>query len=154
MHVTTLRSKRAKDKVISAYVKDPLATVREIAKVTGVGKSAVAVHKKAADVGGLKDDRIVSLTDADYDLVRQAQVLLARRLSNKTESDKISARDLNYIGDVSAKRYAIFRGDLTDSSGGLKFAWDTDTPEDPNEACTPLRKDERHVIDIKEDDKD
>ena len=105
-----------------ALAKKPMATQGEVAKLAGVSVRTVErnIHHVTEYVGLKKDSRIISLTDDDFKILRLAQGHLKERLTNKETADKIPARDLNYIADVAAKRYAIFRGELTDKDGGLK----------------------------------
>jgi len=110
--------KRNVDKVTASRVNNPLATQQEVAKETGLSQSSVDRADKEVGKNGLKDDRIISLTDDDFLIVRKTQELTKKKLD--TEEEKISARDLSYIGDVSAKRYSIFRGDMTDEKGALR----------------------------------
>ena len=114
--------KRNIDSIATALIKNPLATNKAVAKAAGVSLRTVErrSHMVAALDSVKKDDRIISLTDDDFKILRLAQGHLKERLTTKETADKIPARDLNYIADVAAKRYAIFRGELTDKEGGLK----------------------------------
>jgi len=106
------------DKVAAALAVNPLATEREIADMTDVSKSAVNRAKEEAGQAGAKDDRIKTLTDKDYDLTLAVVELQAKRLEDTPE--KINNSDLNRWGETSAKRYSIFKGDITDDQGGLR----------------------------------
>lgn len=108
------------DKVAAARAKNPLGTQREISKMTGVSQSSVdRIDKQLGQVGS-KDPKIISLTDDDFEILQLTQVHTKERLQDAEEAKKISSRDLTYIGDVAAKRYQIFRGEITDKDGGLK----------------------------------
>jgi len=112
-------SKANLDKVAAELVKTPLASQREIAKSAGIGNATA--HRAMTELeqtGAVKDQRIINLTDDDFEVVRQTQLGILFKLEN--DLGDISARDLAYIGDVSAKRYAIFRGEATGADGGLK----------------------------------
>lgn len=105
--------------IAAELIKDPLATQKELAKRAGVSERTVERRiEQVAEVVG-KDERIVSLTDADYEIVQLTQSLTMDKLKTEEEAKKISPRDLAYIGDVSAKRYSLLTGNVTNESGGL-----------------------------------
>jgi len=110
--------KRNVDKVAAELAKNPLATERELAKETGVSKSAVNRAKKEVGRSGVKDDRIVHLTDKDFELMQLIQSEKERRLYE--EKDKINNCDINRWEETAVKRYTLFRGDATDEKGGAK----------------------------------
>jgi len=112
--------KERKDKVAAAMAKNPLASVREVAKETGIPKSAVhrAVNSLVQDGTLQKDSRIVALTDQDFNIMLLAGREISRRIEE--EPKKLKVRDLNESARESAKRYQIFRGEVTDKKGGLK----------------------------------
>ncbi len=106
------------DKIAAELIKDPMQTQEEIAAKTGV--SHATVSRALGEVSKLvqKDDRIVALTDDDFEIVRLTQRLTLEKL-NGEEAEKTRAKDLAYIGDVSAKRYSLLQGSATDEKGGL-----------------------------------
>lgn len=118
--------KKSIDKVAAALAKNPLATEREIEQETGVSKSAVNRAKSEVGQVGAKDQRIQALTDLDFEVIQLSTQENKRRLKDDSEKTKISPRDLAYIGDVSARRYQTFAGEVTDDQGGLKFNEMTD----------------------------
>ena len=61
--------------------------------------------------------------------MKKAQAELDRRVEDANEVKKINARDLNRIADSSQKRYSLFKGDITDESGGLNKAENMTTEE-------------------------
>jgi DNA-binding MarR family transcriptional regulator len=130
--MATQRADKAKnvDKVIAEIVKNPLRTQREIAESTGLGNGTVArAMKDVEQNGAAKEKRIVSLTDADFRIVQLTQKHTEAKLVDAEESKKISARDLAYIGDVSAKRYSLLMGNVTDTKGGLNSVKEMSTDE-------------------------
>jgi len=58
-------------KVIEEVVVNPLQTQREIAKNTGVSKSAVGRALKELGQIGPKDDKILAITDTDLSIVEK-----------------------------------------------------------------------------------
>jgi len=112
--------KKNKDKVAASLIKNPLQTEKEISEDTGLGMGTVHRAKKEVEKTGKKDDRIISLTDADFEILKLTQKHTKERLEDKDKAKKINARDMTYIGDIAAKRYQIFRGEITDKHGGLK----------------------------------
>lgn len=111
------------DKVAGALIKDPLASEYKISSETGISQSAVNRAKKEVGKSGLvKDDRIISLTNKDFGILRNVQDELDRRTSDPDIVSKIHERDLNTIADSSSKRYSLFRGEATDKDGGTKLS--------------------------------
>lgn len=118
------RADKAKnvDKVAAELVKNPLASEREIAKATGVGKSSVNRAKEQVGRGGAsgKDKRIIALTELDYELTYKCMAEQLRRIDRDPE--KINNGDIIRMAEASAKRYSLFRGEATDDRGGLKVS--------------------------------
>lgn len=101
-----MRADKAKsiDLVTAALVKNPLARDEDLVRETGLGKGTIYRAKKEVGKNGeLKDKRIQNLTDEDFKIVRLTQKRTLTRLEDEDEAKKINARDLTYIGDVSAK---------------------------------------------------
>ena len=113
--------KRNIDKVAAELAKNPFATEREIAKKTGIAHSTVNATKKHLPEKSTKDDRIVALTDQDFNIMLLAGREISRRIEE--EPKKLKVRDLNESARESAKRYQIFRGEVTDKKGGLRIGW-------------------------------
>lgn len=113
-------SKKALDKVSAELVKDPFATARELAERTWLWKSTT--NRAALQLGhvGIKDDRIVNLTETDLHIVRLSQLGILEKLTDDKERKKIHARDLSIIAEKSEKRYSLFRWDVTDEQWGTK----------------------------------
>lgn len=104
------------EKVIKEKIKNPLATTREIAKKTGVSKSAVADHvQNNLDKIGQKDERIMLLTDKDFDIVKLAQQRIEEKLMDEAEMKKTRIGEISAVAKDSAARYTIFRWELTDA---------------------------------------
>lgn len=104
--------------VTKELLENPLQTVREVAEKTGVSKSSVASYiQEDLDKLGLKDDRILWLTDKDFELMKQIQEVKFKRLQ---EDEQINNNDLDKWENTAVKRYSLFRWSATDKDGGLK----------------------------------
>ena len=124
------------DKIIAARIKFPLATQRELAKKVGMSQSAVGRADLKMGKVGSKDERVINLTDTDFKILQLTQKETIVRLDDRQARKEINSRDLTYIGDVAAKRYTIFRGEITDAQGGLKEL----SPADKNAVAQVLKE--------------
>lgn len=107
-----------KIKVIKELLRDPLQTEREIAEQTNIGKSSVNRAKKEMGQNGVKSNIIDEIIKKDAEIVKLTQAEIQRRILE--ERWKVSTRDLISAWDVSAKRYTIFKWDVTDDEWWLK----------------------------------
>lgn len=106
-------------KVTKELLKNPLLTTREIEKKTWISKSTVANYiNNDLDKVGLKDDRILWICDKDLEIVNWTQAEIARRI--RDEKEEVTMSDLIKAWDVSAKRYSLFKWDITDNEGWMK----------------------------------
>jgi DNA-binding MurR/RpiR family transcriptional regulator len=114
------RSDKARnvDKVIAEIVKNPLQSIREIAEDTGLGKSTVARALIEVGQNGTKDDRIVALTDLDFDLTYVSVKELKRRAEETP--DKVTTGEFIAMARESGVRFSRLVGDITDGKGGLR----------------------------------
>lgn len=110
--------KRNIDKVTASLLKNPLQTEREVAKDVWIGNWTVHRAKEEMEQTGAKDDRVVNLTDWDFDLMKEIQVEKFRRLTH--EKDKINNSDINKWDETASKRYTLFRWSATGKDWGLK----------------------------------
>jgi hypothetical protein len=67
------RGKRNKDLLTAELIKQPLATKTELAKAVGVNRSVVTKHWEEMKARATKDDRVVSLTDDDWEIQKLIQ---------------------------------------------------------------------------------
>ena len=111
-------AKKNIDKIAWSLAKNPLQTVREVEKDTGVSKSTVAKHIDKVDKLGQKDDRIISLTDKDYELMKMYQMEKETRIT--TASGDINNNDLDKWENTATRRYSLFRWEATDEWGWAK----------------------------------
>lgn len=115
--LTRWNKKKSLAKVAKALLEDPTQTVREIAAKTWVSKSTAANYASVLDKHGRKDDRIVGLTDWDFDIQKQIQEEKRRRLQ---KPEKINNKDLDTWDTSAMRRYTLFRWNATDSEWGVK----------------------------------
>ena len=109
------------DKVVASLTKNPLQSEHEIAKNTWIGKSTVNRAKQEMGKNGgyiIKDDRIINLTDKDFELMQKIQVRKFERMDDKNKP--VDDNNINQWDKEAKARYALFRWDATDKKWGLK----------------------------------
>lgn len=111
-------AKKNKVKVIKSLIKNPMQSIPEIARDTWL--SVWNVHNKLKEVErtGVKSNIIDEIIKNDAEIVKLTQAEIQRRILE--ERWKVSTRDLISAWDVSAKRYTIFKWDVTDDEWWLK----------------------------------
>ena len=120
-----MRSDKAKNraKVIAEVVKDPFATQEEIAERAWIWRTTVHDHLQELP-NSTKSDKIEKIIEKDLSIVELATEILQDRLQKakapETAEDKMSTRDIIASADVSAKRYSLFKWDVTDKDWWLK----------------------------------
>lgn len=108
-------------KVVKELLKDPLLTTREIEEKTWISKSTVANYiNNDLDTVGLKDDRIINITDKDFELMNLIQQEKFRRIQE--EKEKINNTDINKWEETATKRYSLFRWNATDKQWWLNYS--------------------------------
>lgn len=107
-----------KIKVIKELLRDPLQTDREIAKNANIWLATTNRNKKEMEQYGTNSNIIDEIIKKDAEIVQLAQDELQRRI--KDNPAKVSTRDIISAWDVSAKRYTIFKWDVTDDEWWLK----------------------------------
>ena len=103
------------EKVAKARLKNPRATTREVAEKTWLDHSTVAKLDKEIPQISTKDDRIITLTDKDFDIVKLAQQRIEEKLMDEAEMKKTRIGEISTVAKDSAARYTIFRWELTDN---------------------------------------
>lgn len=106
------------NKVVKDVLLNPLATQRERAANLWLSKTAVQEHLQEVKV--TKDDRIVSITDTDLNIVEKGQKEIDRRMSDSEELGKMRTVELSQVLKESTARYSLFRWSATDKDWGLK----------------------------------
>lgn len=107
-----------KIKVIKELLRDPLQTDREIAKNANIWLATTNRNKQELEQNGTKSNIIDEIIKKDAEIVKLTQAEIQRRILE--ERWKVSTRDLISAWDVSAKRYTIFKWDVTDDEWWLK----------------------------------
>lgn len=113
---TRTDKKRNLAKVAKVIIENPLLTEREIAKKAKVANWTAHRAKKEIEQNGAKDDRIVGLTDEDFEIQKIIQAEKRRRLE---KPEKISNKDLDTRDNSAMKRYTIFRWSATNKEWWL-----------------------------------
>ena len=100
------------DKVTASLTKNPLQSEQEIAKDTWVSQSAVNRAKKEVGKNGFKDDRVINLTDKDFELMQ----IIQQRKFDRMENIEVPVNDadVDKWDKTAQARYTIFRWDITD----------------------------------------
>lgn len=104
-------------KVAKEVLNNPLLNQREIAEKTWLSLGNVNDKLNILEQEGQKDDRIIWLTDKDFELMKQIQEVKFKRLE---EDSQINNNDLDKWENTAVKRYSLFRWSATDKEWGLK----------------------------------
>lgn len=104
-------------KVAKEILNNPLLNQREIAEKTWLSLGNVNDKLNILEQEGKKDDRIIWLTDKDFELMKQIQEVKFKRLQ---EDSQINNNDLDKWENTAVKRYSLFRWSATDKEWGLK----------------------------------
>jgi len=109
------------EKIIKEVMKDPTQSQRDIASKVWVAKTTVQKHLKNLP-STTKSDHIEKILEKDLEIVNLATDILKDRLTLAKEDpeSKMSTRDIIASADVSAKRYSLFKWDVTDKDWWLK----------------------------------
>lgn len=116
--MTRADKKKNIDKVAASLAKNPLQTVREVEKDTWVSRTTVAKAKNSLDKAWQKDDRIVNLTNKDFELMQLIQQRKFERMENKISP--VNDSDLNNWDKEAKARYSLFRWEITDGEWWIK----------------------------------
>lgn len=104
-----------KGKVIKSLLKDPMQTIPEIAKDTWLSFGNVHDKLKQVEREGVKDGRIIAITETDLENVILWQNELQRRLQEW--ADKLKTQEIVQIMSEGTARYTKFRWDVTNPDG-------------------------------------
>lgn len=104
--------------VIKEFLENPLQTLREVEEKTWISRTTVWDIKNNLDKTWQKDDRIVNITDKDFELMNIIQDEKFRRLQE--EKEKINNTDINKWEETATKRYTLFRWSATWKDWWLK----------------------------------
>ena len=106
-----------KAKITKEALKNPLQSVRDIAKKTWIWKSSVGRVIKNWRENGEKDDRILWVCDKDFEIIQKTQELTLKKLKNP---DSINLVDIMRVWTESTKRYMLFKWNATNNDWWLK----------------------------------
>jgi len=110
--------KKSLAKVTKTILNNPLSTEREIAVEAWVSNWTAHNMIKELEQTWAKDDRIIGLTDEDFEIQQLIQEETRKRITKNP--DKIRDVDLKGYWEFALKRYTLFRWDVTDKDGWLK----------------------------------
>ena len=103
--------------VAKELLENPLQTERQIADTLWVNHTTVNRAKQELQQTAPKDDRIVWLTDRDFDLMK---VIQQEKFARLQEPENVNNNDLDKWENTAVKRYSLFRWSATDEQWGLK----------------------------------
>lgn len=106
------------NKIAKDVLLNPLKTQRDRAEDLWLWKTTIQEH--LLEVKTTKDDRILSITDTDLNIVEKGQKEIDRRLSESEELGKMRTVEISQVLKESTARYSLFRWSATDKDGGLK----------------------------------
>lgn len=106
--------------VAKAILDKPLLRRDDIAKETWLWTWTVSRSLKELDENGRKDDRIIGLTDEDFDCIKLWVREIKNRLSDKEELSKMRTVEISQVIRENTARYSLFRWDATNSEWGVK----------------------------------
>lgn len=109
-------------KVLSEAIKNPLKSQENIAKDLWIWLWTVNRAMQEMEKNGsiAKIPAIEDICDDDFQIVKLTQKETIRRLKDEEEMKKITMQDLNRAWDVSTKRYAMFKWDITNKEWWIK----------------------------------
>jgi len=106
------------EKVIKERLENPLQTTREIANKIWIDHWTVARLDKELPQIATKDDRIITITEKDFEILEIIQKEKKNRLLNETE--KINNSDIDKWEQTATRRYMLFKWDITNPNWWLK----------------------------------
>jgi hypothetical protein len=119
-----MRSDKAKniDKVAAAIVRNPLGSLEELGKESGVSHQTVKRLRGSPEmlITVKKVPRIFALTEKDLELQELLQDEQMKRIKNSETLKDIRTIELAQLAEKSLARYMHLRGDATDKDGALK----------------------------------
>ena len=97
--------------IAKEFLENPLQTLREVEEKTWISRTTVWDVKNNLDKIWQKDDRIITLTEEDFELMLSIQQEKKRRLNE--EKEKINNTDIDKWEQTATKRYSLFRWNIT-----------------------------------------
>lgn len=111
---------RNRAKVIKATLKDPLKSQREIAKEQWVSDRTVWRVQAEMSQNVAKDDRILWICEADLEIIKLWQKIIADKLKDKKYVKKMRASEVSQVLAENTRRYTLLKWDATDEQGWIK----------------------------------
>lgn len=111
---------RNRAKVIKATLQNPLKSQREIAKQVWVSKGTVSNVQQELGQTWPKDDRILWICEADLEIIRLWQKIIADKLNDKKYVKKMRASEVSQVIAENTRRYTLLKWDATDEQGWIK----------------------------------
>ena len=105
-------------KVRDAFLENPLSTEREVAEKTWLSNWSVNNLKQALEQIWAKDEKIIKLTDWDFEMMKLIQKKKFKRLGDIEKP--VDDNNLNQWDREAKARYSLFRWDATDKDWALK----------------------------------
>lgn len=121
-------------KVAKEVLSNPLLNQREIAENTWLSLGNVNDKLNILEQEGKKDERIIWLTDRDFELMKKIQDVKFKRIAT---DDVINNNDLDKWENTATKRYSFFRWSATDEQWGMKLPDITFQIINPNDSEYP-----------------
>ena len=110
-------------KVVEVLVKNPNATVREIAKKTGIWSSTVQRAKEEVAQSGTKDSGIVFIVDAAKTRLQRISAIKDRYIDQLDLTDDLWTKEVdlaNKLWQEDMKLVTVLWGDITKPDWWLK----------------------------------
>lgn len=111
---------RNRAKVIKATLQNPLKSQREIAKEQWVSDRTVWRVQAEMSQNVAKDDRILWICEADLEIIKLWQKIIADKLKDKKYVKKMRASEVSQVLAENTRRYTLLKWDATDEQGWIK----------------------------------
>ena len=109
------KEKSAKDRknVVRYVMKNPTATIRDIAQKLDVPSASVQRYIREYKEADAKDPRVTSILSKDVDIITKAQALIEEKLNDPEQVKRMKATELSALTTESARRYQMFKSEDT-----------------------------------------
>ena len=105
------KEKSAKDRknVVRYVMKNPTATIRDIAQKLDVPSASVQRYIREYKEADAKDPRVTAILSKDVDIITKAQALIEEKLNDPEQVKRMKATELSALTTESARRYELLR---------------------------------------------
>ena len=109
------KEKSAKDRknVVRYVMKNPTATIRDIAQKLDVPSASVQRYIREYKEADAKDPRVTAILSKDVDIITKAQALIEEKLNDPEQVKRMKATELSALTTESARRYQMFKSEDT-----------------------------------------